>query len=260
MAAAHTCADGGNVEVLLGNGDGTFQSAVEYRSGGYTANEMAMAVADVDGDSEARPARGQSMCQQQQLRPLAQWEYCWATAMEQFQAAVTYGSGGYEATSVAVGDVNGDGKLDLLVANSCVSGSNCTTGTVGVLLGNGDGTFQAAVAYGSGGAYAASVALADVNGDGKPDLLVANPCVGSPENCANGALGVLLGNGDGTFQAASLNAVPPIKGDIRKRFKPALWQSPISMAMASWMLPPGRGIFCFSAMATEPFSHITIWG
>ena len=43
-----------------------------------------------------------------------------------------------------------------------------------MLLGNGDGTFQPAVSYGSGGLDAASVAVADLNGDGKPDLLVAN--------------------------------------------------------------------------------------
>ena len=76
---------------------------------------------------------------------------------------------------MAVADVNGDGKPDLVVANCGQSGTNsCTFGTVGVLLGNGDGTFQTAVPYGSDGYYAASVAVADVNGDRKPDLLVAN--------------------------------------------------------------------------------------
>ena len=90
---------------------------------------------------------------------------------------VTYDSGGYEAQSVAVADVNGDGKPDLVVANLCAS-SDCTNGgVVGVLLGNGDGTFQAAVSYGSGGQDAESVAVADVNGDGKPDLVVANVTV-----------------------------------------------------------------------------------
>ena len=61
-----------------------------------------------------------------------------------------------------------------------------------VLLGNGNGTFQAAVNFPTG-AGPNSVAVADVNGDGKPDLIVAN-YYGS-------TVSVLLGNGNGTFQA-----------------------------------------------------------
>jgi FG-GAP-like repeat len=109
-----------------------------------------------------------------------------------FLPVVTYGSGGTGASSVAVADVNGDGKPDLVVANICASSTDCSKGTVAVLLGNGDGTFQTAVTYGSGGQGASSVAVGDLNGDGKPDLAVANG--GSPQ------VGVLLGNGDGTFQ------------------------------------------------------------
>jgi len=63
-----------------------------------------------------------------------------------------------------------------------------------VLLGNGDGTFQAAVNYPVETAPN-SVAVGDFNGDGKPDLAVANSGSGGP-------VSVLLGNGDGTFQAA----------------------------------------------------------
>jgi hypothetical protein len=80
-----------------------------------------------------------------------------------FAPVVVYDSGGSPYSSV-VADVNGDGKLDLIVANY-YSESQCgPNGSVGVLLGNGDGTFQAAVCYSSGGIEATSVAVADVNG------------------------------------------------------------------------------------------------
>jgi hypothetical protein len=119
-----------------------------------------------------------------------------------FLLAVTYPSNGqgFSAYSVAVADVNGDGKPDLLVADNC-SAVSCSLGSVSVLLGNGDGTFQHAVSYSSGGERAESIAVGDVNGDGKPDLLVLNLC--SAASCASGSVGVLLGNGDGTFQPAT---------------------------------------------------------
>src|SRR5208283_3997363 len=117
-----------------------------------------------------------------------------------FLATAAYGTGGQYAYSVAEGDVNGDGIPDLVVANYCASSTNCANGTVSVLLGNGDGTFQAAVSYGSGGQDAIAVALADVNADGKLDVLVANEC--ADDTCTNGSVSVLLGNGDGTLQAA----------------------------------------------------------
>ena len=67
---------------------------------------------------------------------------------------------------MAVGDVNGDGKPDLVVAND---GSN----TVSVLLGNGNGTFQAQQTFATG-TEPNSVAVGDLTGDGKPDIVVAN--------------------------------------------------------------------------------------
>jgi hypothetical protein len=118
-----------------------------------------------------------------------------------FLPSVTYDSGGLEANMVAVAEVNGDGKPDLVVAN-CGSCSIFNDGSIGVLLGNGDGTFQPVVTYSSGGVSPLFVAVADVNGDRKPDLVVANRC--GNNGCLNQALvGVLLGNGDGTFQTAA---------------------------------------------------------
>ena len=121
-----------------------------------------------------------------------------------FQPVVTYNSGGNLPQSVAVGDVNGDGKPDLLVANCGQIGVNLcnrSDGLVGVLLGNGDGTFLPVVTYDSGGSTAMSIAIADLNGDGKPDLLLANEC-GTSADCGRGSVGILMGNGDGTFQTA----------------------------------------------------------
>jgi len=110
-----------------------------------------------------------------------------------FQPAVTYAAGGILGNgpqSVALADVNGDDKRDLILANCSGSGSCLAThGFVSVLFGNGDGTFQPAVTYRSGGLSAWAVAAADVNGDGKPDLLVANYCGAT---CTNGSVGVLL--------------------------------------------------------------------
>jgi hypothetical protein len=93
---------------------------------------------------------------------------------------------GTDPDSAAVGDFNGDGKLDLAVANE---GSN----NISILLGNGDGTFHAAADYGAG-TDPDSVAVGDFRGDGKLDLVVAN--------YYSNNVSILLGNGDGTFQAA----------------------------------------------------------
>lgn len=112
-----------------------------------------------------------------------------------FRPVVTYYSGGTYPTSVAVADLNGDGKPDLVLPNS-------NSNNVGVLLGNGDGTFQPVVTYASGGQGPFSVAIADVNHDGKLDALVANQCAGSNCQSGRGSIGVLLGNGDGTLQPA----------------------------------------------------------
>ena len=90
-----------------------------------------------------------------------------------FQPAVTYGSGGNSALSVAVADVNGDGKLDLLVGNQCDTSSNCAHGVSGCAAGQWRWNLQSAVSYDPSGTGAWSVAVADVNGDGGPDLVVA---------------------------------------------------------------------------------------
>lgn len=99
-----------------------------------------------------------------------------------FRAAVNYGVGS-SPVSIAVGDLTGDGKADLVVGN-------LNSGNLSFLKGRGDGTFDAAVSVTSGGSPN-HIAVADLNGDGVPDLAVANTV----------STLILLGNGNGTFQA-----------------------------------------------------------
>jgi FG-GAP-like repeat len=120
-----------------------------------------------------------------------------------FRKAVPYVTTGYNPYSVAVADLNGDGNLDVVVANQSQSRNN-SQGSISVMLGKGNGTFHAPVNYSSGGEGAFSISVADLNGDGKPDLVVANGCLGS--NCSTGGVGVLLGKGNGTFKNAVVYA------------------------------------------------------
>jgi Bacterial Ig-like domain (group 3)/FG-GAP-like repeat/FG-GAP repeat len=118
-----------------------------------------------------------------------------------FAAPTTYSTGGTIAYSVAIADVNGDGFLDLIVANQYASDSS-SEGSVGVLLGNGDGTFQPVFTYDSGGKRAQWVAVADVNGDKHPDIIVTNGCAGECQSTRNGLVSVLLNDGKGSFLPA----------------------------------------------------------
>ncbi len=184
-------ASANSMNVLLGNGDGTFQAPLNCCGG----SEGSFAIGDVNGDGHPDLV----------LTAQEQVAVALGNGDGTFQAPVYYDSGGVVGQGVAIGDVNGDGYPDLAVVSSyklnCPPNGVCG-GSVGVLLGNGDGTFQAAVPYGSHGYYPDSIAIADMNGDGYPDLVVANTCqqvdpygdcIGSPE------VTVLINNGDGTF-------------------------------------------------------------
>ena len=109
-----------------------------------------------------------------------------------FHAAVTSPTG-TAPQAVAAGDFNGDGKLDLILINqgSPPSGPG---GAIFLLPGNNDGTFQTPVQI-QADLYPASVAVADLNGDGKADLILGDVVAGT--------LTILMGKGDGTFQKAS---------------------------------------------------------
>jgi hypothetical protein len=174
------------VSILLGNSDGTFQAAVNYKAG---SNPADVAVGDFNGDG----IQDLVMCNLTGKNV----SVLLGNGDGTFQPAVNFAVGD-TPTTVAVGDFNGDGIPDLAVTNTGLNHS--LQGTVSILLGNGDGTFQAAQNY-AAGIYTFSLAVGDFNGDGIADLVVASTG-GINNNYHGGSVGVLLGNGDGTFQAA----------------------------------------------------------
>jgi hypothetical protein len=182
----------GAVGVLLGNGDGSFRPVATYVGG----QPVSIAVGDVNGDGRLDVAG-------------ANWALGTVGVLigngdGTFQPMKTYGAGASVPMSIALADLNGDGRLDMAVA-SFTDGNNPGI-PVGILLGNGDGTFQPVVNYGSGGQERSAVTIADVTGDGIPDVLAASGCLVNDPTCAQGNIGVLTGNGDGTLQPAVLHA------------------------------------------------------
>ncbi len=165
-----------SLSILLGNGDGTFAGHEDLP--GTTAGDSAVFLGDVNGDGKLDIV---------------------TESASGFTISVLLGNGdgtfrspidvplptGVSLLYGTLGDVNGDGKLDIVAPSSQNGISN-----VSVLLGRGDGTFSIASQYPVSGS---SFALGDMNGDGKPDIVFD---VGFRT-----ALGVLLGKGDGTFSS-----------------------------------------------------------
>ena len=172
----------GSIAIYLGNGDGTFQAGAVYPASPGAYYQI-VASGDFDGDGNQDIV---------------------VTDHAHDQVAVLLGNGdgtfrsagltatGPEPWNLAVGDINGDGIPDLVIANdvSDVQGNNIT-----ILIGNGDGTFSQGTYLRGGVASSGSVALADFNGDGILDIAAT-------EEPANNVF-IFLGKGDGTFQPST---------------------------------------------------------
>jgi hypothetical protein len=168
-----------DVTILLGKGDGTFSNTYSVA---VQNSPNAIAVGDFNRDGN--PDLAVTNLQSQSVTIL-----------------LGYGDGTFRNVgtlsvtaalySIAVGDFNRDGKLDLAVAG----GSTATeANAVLVAEGNGDGTFRPWAPW-KVGSLPSSIAVADFNLDGNPDLVTANSLTSD--------ISVLFGNGDGTFQPAT---------------------------------------------------------
>jgi hypothetical protein len=163
--------DSDTVSVLLGKGDGTFAAKLDSATGDGPRTAV---LGDVNGDGKLDVVTTNVLASTVSVL-LGAGDGSLGDKRD-FPLGGTPSS---LLAATALGDLNADDKLDLVVA----------TGQVSVMLGTGDGSFAEPVSYPAGSDSPSAVALGDLNGDGKPDVLAIT----------NSSIAVLLGQGDGTL-------------------------------------------------------------
>lgn len=163
IVIAHRVSSNPFITVLAGNGDGTFGAAVTYPV--PVKWPRSLALADLDGDSDLDLVVGLTNDSNMGEPNVEVFLNDGAGTLLAGDMPVVTGAG--QTDSVAIGDLDGDGILDLALGDSSIH-------TVSVLLGAGDGTFDAAVTYSRGGGANVSVGLSDLDGDGDLDIAATN--------------------------------------------------------------------------------------
>jgi FG-GAP-like repeat len=184
------------------------------------------------------------------------WLFTASAFATDFASSVSYPVG-MAPHPVVTADFNGDGKLDIAVANS-------GSGDVSILIGKGDGTFQGAANYDAGVANPLALSRGDFNNDGKPDLAVFFP--GDTGTLAPGAFSILLGNGDGSFGAPKSTvltvATDFVVADFNLDNKAdiAVTDYDSNSASVRVLVFVGKGDGTFQAPADGPIVQSTLWG
>ena len=232
IAFANASSNG--VTILLGNGDGTFTSPASQPA---ITNAAAIAVGDFNGDGIPDLAVSNNGSVVTIL--LGNGDGTFTVG-----SSTTVPTWSINPEGIVAMDFNGDGKLDLAVTSA--NANSPASYQVTILLGNGDGTFTAGNSYPTGNGDQ-SIAGGDFNGDGKPDLAIAN--------YNDNTVTVLLGNGDGTFTAAgspvSTGTAPfaIVAADLNNDGKLDLVTANYSANTVTFLLGHGDGTFAASATA-----------
>jgi hypothetical protein len=199
------------ITVFLSNKDGSLQTGVNYNNNLTNYSLQYVAVADFNGDKILDIAASDNVNGVVEIFT-GKGDGTFPTAPTPYPSDTATGP---NPVGLIVGDFNGDGKPDLAVINN--HGSPAATADVGILINNGKGGFNPVVVYPLS-TVATEITAADVNGDGKLDLVV--PLYGTSTKAGN-AVAILLGNGNGTFQAekdvslgAYLNPYDAAVGDL----------------------------------------------
>ncbi len=285
IVSSNEQSNAGAVSVLLGKGDGTFETPVNYVAG---SDATSVAAGDFNGDGNidlvvAAQAGSANVLlltgtgtgtfgAAQPVATLPSNIFPRSVTAADFNGdghldlvLTTYaglyillgnGAGSFTlgplislaspVTFAAVGDFNLDGKPDLAVASP-------NNSTVSVLLGQGDGSFETPIAY-LGPTDVSYLVITDVNGDGKPDIAVAQ---GTPSlftaDDGSGNIATLIGNGDGTFQGSRFYSAGPdatsiVSADLNGDGKPDLI---VSSSVTSFGGSAGQVTTTFNAFLNQ---------
>jgi hypothetical protein len=177
-----------SMTVLLGKGDGSFPTQTNFAWDGAGP----IAVGDWNGDGHADLAVANGVG--------GTVEITLGDGHGNFEAVTSPSAGLYPDVGIAAADINGHGHTDLAVVNAGLIANDTWAHEVAILGGNGDGTFQPPVAV-QVGVVPQHITIADVNGDGIPDMIVT-------DNGPPAGLWVLLGQGGGTFKPPVYYAAP----------------------------------------------------
>jgi hypothetical protein len=269
--------EGGWINVMRGNGDGTFQPYSKYANT-YVSQARALALGDVNNDGKADVVIADSYANQISVfLNDGHGAYPRAFFNKNFNTAARFNG----LSDLKLADVNNDGKLDLVATSSWsnqvyvltgdgsgrfntvvtltagkgadtssvadlnldgrldIVTANVTDGTVSVFLNSSNG-FASAQNY-PAGPHPRSVSIGDVTGDGKPDMVTTNiitdPATGAP---LSGALTVMLGDGSGTF--LSLSTIPTTAAGISSVLVDTNHDGQIDI-LVGFSVPGGVGVF-----------------